>query len=350
MIRNAIEKDSKILSSLIVRGWKSAYRGIISDDFLDSMDEEDSINRWEEMINSQNEGSKIKVYEEDGKVLGVIKYGVPQDSMDGKFDAEIQILYVEPKLKGKGIGTKLFNTAKDYFLKNNMNNLIIWCLKGNQKAIRFYEKMGGKVALSRKSVAHKIEVDEVGIEYKLNDKIILVKPTIELEDEVLEYMQEHYDSGEIEVHASSLLDKMDSYIEWLKSLEKNSKKETVDKNWTVSTQFLGVRQSDKKIVGMVSIRHELTNDFLRNYAGHIGYGIRPKERRKGYVTQMLGLALDYCKNELKLEKVMLACNKENDGSRKTIVNAGGVLEKEYKTDNGEEIQIYWIKLNKNRRW
>lgn len=344
MIRNAVKEDSKILSSLIVRGWKAAYRGLIDDNFLDNMDEEDSVDRWESMIESQNEKSQIRVYEEDGKVLGVIKYGEPKDTMNGRFNAEIQILYVEPNMKGKGIGTKLFKYAKDYFLKNNMNNLIIWCLKGNQKSIRFYEKMGGKIALSRKDVVHKIEVEEVGLEYKLSDEIILVKPSIELEEQVLDYMQEHYDNGETVVHASSLLDKMDSYIEWLKILEKNSKKETVDKNWTVSSEFLGVRKKDKKVVGMINIRHELTTDFLRNYAGHIGYGIRPSERRKGYVTQMLNQALDYCKNELNLDKVMISCDKENEGSRRTIVNAGGVLEKEYVTDEGENIQIYWIKL------
>ena len=51
-----------------------------------------------------------------------------------------------------------------------------------------------------------------------------------------------------------------------------SNKETVSKDWTISTQFLGVRERDNKIVGMVSVRHDLTTDFLKNYAGHIDYG------------------------------------------------------------------------------
>ena len=110
------------------------------------------------------------------------------------------------------------------------------------------------------------------------------------------------------------------------------------------TQFLGVRKKDNKIVGMISIRHALTADFLRNYAGHIGYGVRPSERRKGYVTQILKQALEYCKDDLKLDKVMIACDKENEASRKTIINAGGVLEREHKTDEGENMQIYWITL------
>ena len=344
MIRNAVKEDSKILSSLVVRGWKNAYRGLIDDDFLDNMDEKDSIERWEEMILSQDDKSKVSVYEENGKILGVIKYGVPEDTVNGKYNAEIQILYVEPSLKGKGIGTKLFKNAKQYFIKNNMNNLVIWCLKGNEKSIKFYEKMGGKIVTERNGIVHGKELEEVGLEYKLSDKIILVKPTIEYEKQVLEYMQEHYDNGETTVHACSRLDKINNYIEWLKLLEKISKKETVDKDWTVTTEYLGIREKDKKIVGMINIRHELTTDFLRNYAGHIGYGVRPSERRKGYATQMLDLALDYCKNDLTLEKIMISCHKKNDGSRKTIINAGGKLEREFVADDGEQVQTYWIKL------
>ena len=95
---------------------------------------------------------------------------------------------------------------------------------------------------------------------------------------------------------------------------------------------------------MIDVRHELTNEFLRNYAGHIGYGVRPTERKKGYATQMLALALEFCKNNLKLEKVMISCDKENEGSRKTIVKAGGKIEKEYIYENNENVQVYWIKL------
>ena len=152
------------------------------------------------------------------------------------------------------------------------------------------------------------------------------------------------DNGEKTLHACSKWDRMDNYDEWLKLLKSNSKKETVQDNYAVTTQFFGVRERDNKIVGMINIRHELANDFLRNYGGNIGYGIRPTERRKGYATQMLEQALKYCKEELNLEKVMLGCYKENEASRRTILNAGGALEREVKTENGKIAQVYWIKL------
>ena len=181
-------------------------------------------------------------------------------------------------------------------------------------------------------------------EYYLDiDEIILVKPSKEYEQQAIEYKQEHFANGETKIHACSRWDKTENYDEWLKKLEEQSSFETLKTDWTVHTNFLGVRKSDNKIVGMIDIRHELTSDFLRNYAGHIGYGVRPSERRKGYVTQMLSKALHFCREELKLEKVMISCDKYNEGSRKTILNAGGVLEREYLADNGENVQVYWVK-------
>ena len=143
------------------------------------------------------------------------------------------------------------------------------------------------------------------------NEIILVKPTKEYENQMIEYKEEHIKNNENVIHASSRWDKMSNYDEWLNLLNEQSSFKTIKDNWTVHTTFLGVKKSDNKVVGMIDIRHELINDFLRNYAGHIGYGIRPTERKKGYATQMLSQALKFCKNNLELKRVMIACDKEN---------------------------------------
>lgn len=92
---------------------------------------------------------------------------------------------------------------------------------------------------------------------------------------------------------------------------------------------------------MIDIRHSL-NDFLCNY-GHIGYGVRPSERKKGYATQMLKMALDYAR-QIRLSKVMLACYKDNEASSKIIQKCNGIFEKEILHPNGKIIQVYWITL------
>ncbi len=95
-------------------------------------------------------------------------------------------------------------------------------------------------------------------------------------------------------------------------------------------------------LGAVNIRHYLTEE-LANTGGHIGDGIRPSERRKGYGTIMVRLALEECK-KLGIDKVLMTCDKDNEGSRKTITANGGVLENEIPQDNGVPLQRYWITL------
>ena len=96
------------------------------------------------------------------------------------------------------------------------------------------------------------------------------------------------------------------------------------------------------LLGAVNIRHYL-NDYLLKYAGHIGDGIRPSERGKGYGTEMIRLALIECK-KLGISKVLMVCDKSNIASAKTIINNGGILENEIIDDEGKINQRYWIEL------
>ncbi|MDR1320625.1 MAG: GNAT family N-acetyltransferase [Gracilibacteraceae bacterium] len=93
---------------------------------------------------------------------------------------------------------------------------------------------------------------------------------------------------------------------------------------------------------MIDIRHTL-NQFLREYGGNIGYSVRPSERNKGYAAEILKQGLEYCKT-IHLKKVMLACNKDNKASSRTIEKCGGVLEREFIYLDGKTVQVYGIDL------
>lgn len=126
----------------------------------------------------------------------------------------------------------------------------------------------------------------------------------------------------------------DSYLE---SLE--VKEETEDGRVPDTTLFC--LDKDRNIfVGAVNIRHYLNEGLLRT-GGHIGDGIRPSERRKGYATAMIALALEECK-KLGIDRVLMCCDKDNIGSAKSIIRNGGVLENEVEEDGHIE-QRYWIK-------
>ena len=101
--------------------------------------------------------------------------------------------------------------------------------------------------------------------------------------------------------------------------------------------------TDRNIfVGAINIRHYLNEELLYT-GGHIGDGIRPSERRKGYATAMIGLGLEECR-KLGITKVLMTCDKDNIGSARSIMNNGGVLENEVMEDGVLE-QRYWITLS-----
>lgn len=122
-----------------------------------------------------------------------------------------------------------------------------------------------------------------------------------------------------------------------------SREESEERDGKVPATTLFALDTERDIfVGAVNIRHYL-NDYLLQHAGHIGDGVRPSERRKGYATEMIRLALEECK-KLGITRVLMVCDKTNIGSAKSIMNNGGVLENEITDDDGEIEQRYWIEI------
>ena len=95
-----------------------------------------------------------------------------------------------------------------------------------------------------------------------------------------------------------------------------------------------------EMVGRVSIRFEL-NDFLANYGGHIGYGVRPGQRRRGYAGEILRQALVIARAE-GVERVLVTCDEDNLASARVIEAGGGVLEDIRPDPDGPAKRRYWI--------
>lgn len=97
-----------------------------------------------------------------------------------------------------------------------------------------------------------------------------------------------------------------------------------------------------QVVGRVSIRHVL-NEYLAHIGGHIGYGVVPAFRRRGYASEMLRLTLPYARS-VGIEKALLTCDDDNIGSFRVIEAHGGVLENKV-VDEGILKRRYWIDLS-----
>lgn len=172
----------------------------------------------------------------------------------------------------------------------------------------------------------------------MREELILVKPSRDYLEQIYEYRQKFLDNDD-SMDGTSSLRRFENIEEWLQWVDKNENEETCANYFVPSSQFLTIRKSDNRLVGMVDVRHKL-NEHLLKFGGYIGYSIRKSERGKGYGKEQLRLALLEAK-KLKINKVLITCNKDNFPSRNTILSANGVLENEVK-DEDEVIQRYWI--------
>lgn len=172
----------------------------------------------------------------------------------------------------------------------------------------------------------------------------LVFPNIIYKDRATDYIQEFYEYGS-EINGSGSLNrflKESTYEDWLKKVIADMDIANIPESKVPALTYFYVREEDERIVGMVNIRLAL-NDFLRTEGGHIGYSIRPTERRKHYATQMLSAALRVC-DMIGIREVLISCDKANVASAGVIKNCGGILKKEiYSETYDDTLQMYAIK-------
>lgn len=180
------------------------------------------------------------------------------------------------------------------------------------------------------------------IDYLEGERLILRKVRTDDLPAVKEYRQEFLRSGDSMDGCSNLrrFEKMEDWYDWIGKAEH---RDTCPPGWMPDTQFLSIRKSDGRLIGMADIRHELNDAALKLFGG-IGYSVRASERGNGYATEQLRLAKEICRS-MGMNRLLVTCHKENTASAKTILRNGGLLENEVVDErNGEILQRYWICL------
>lgn len=149
------------MARVVVDAWRVAYKGIVSDEYLDGLKYEARENSFRERILEKDSGKLIYVYEDEriNKIVGIIYFGKPLEEI--QYGGEIYDLYVLPAFQKQGIGRQLIKEAINKLGEINCKNIIIWALKDNINARKFYEKIGGKLTSEKSKEIGGEMLDEV---------------------------------------------------------------------------------------------------------------------------------------------------------------------------------------------
>ena len=172
-------------------------------------------------------------------------------------------------------------------------------------------------------------------------KLYLAKPDITFFEQYKDMMKEWHSSGShiAPWFLSKSVTSFDEFCKFIRMLD-DCEHGIVDKRFSSTTSYFVVNNYGK-LIGATSLRHYLTLEGFQTW-GHIGYGVRPSERSKGYATQMLKMTIDQAR-EKKIYKLLLSAYEQNIASCKIIEKCGGILEnKVYIKNKNEPIFRYSI--------
>lgn len=137
IIRDAKHDDIEKIAKLYISNWKKTYSGLLSQDFLDNITLNYSIDKWNNYLN--NKDNKIFVAYDEDEFSGFVASKVDDEDVNWWY---LDSLHVTENSRGKGIGTKLIFEVGKYAFYNNYKNMSICIVRGNDNAGNLYKKLG----------------------------------------------------------------------------------------------------------------------------------------------------------------------------------------------------------------
>lgn len=141
MIRNAKISDVHQIAKVRNDTWKTTYKGIISDNYLEHLNDESKAQSCARFLNESNKYILVHEFDANKLINGFIQFGTPNEDME--VDSEIYALYVLEEFQGQGIGKLLIKKAMELLKTNGMKTAILWVFQDNLNAKSFYEHIGG---------------------------------------------------------------------------------------------------------------------------------------------------------------------------------------------------------------
>lgn len=139
-IRLVSHTDIPTIAKIHIESWQQAYRGIVPDEFLDSMDLRSRTEIWERRFETVKES--LFVAEVESVVRAWALCGKSRVASDDTHMSELYAIYADPHFWGQGLGKGLVETVHAKLVEHSYTRVMLWVLTDNHRARRFYESCG----------------------------------------------------------------------------------------------------------------------------------------------------------------------------------------------------------------
>jgi ribosomal protein S18 acetylase RimI-like enzyme len=141
LLRRATVEDAQGIAHVSVETWKTAYSGLLPDDYLQKMSVDQRTQTWAKLLEFSPEGNQTIVAEIDGRIIGFIGIG-PSSEVGAMEFGEVYAIYVRPNYQSRGAGSQLLKEGIRILKSQGFNRATLWVLEQNISARSWYESHG----------------------------------------------------------------------------------------------------------------------------------------------------------------------------------------------------------------
>ena len=173
-LRRATVFDAEAIAAIRIEGWRTSYRGMIPDSYLDEMDMNENVLHWRTILQAlpvKEDALCVYVAVSEDEIVGFVsamKLAEPKLDKQG----EINAIYIRPQWQRCGIGKRMMHKAARSLQAMGCQSCVIWVIDGNAQARNFYEELGGEILVEQEFSWDGLDLTEVG--YGWNDLNVLL--------------------------------------------------------------------------------------------------------------------------------------------------------------------------------
>ena len=168
MIRPALPVDAAEIARVHVDSWRTSYRGLLADDFLESLSEAGYTERWSRVIGDGT--SRVFVVEEPEGIVGFASGG-RERAGESAFEGELYAIYIVAGSQRRGHGRELVRAMAAALRDMGLSDMIVWVLRDNVPAREFYERLGGSYVRSQPITIGATTLEEMSYGWRSLDDI-----------------------------------------------------------------------------------------------------------------------------------------------------------------------------------